>query len=79
MKFYTNVQQMYNTVMYRGYQNGKRVKKIVDYKPTYYIPTQGPSNLKTLDGRRVEKKKFDDIIAAREFLKKYQANLSLLK
>jgi len=36
MKFYTNVTKYGNDILYRGYENGKRVEEKIHYKPTLY-------------------------------------------
>ena len=73
MKFYTNVYSRGNKVYLRGYDNGKRVSKIVDYAPYMFIPAQknAMTEFRTLDGRPVEKMKFDSISDARDFVKQY--------
>lgn len=36
MKFYTNVTKYGNDILYRGYENGKRIEEKIHYKPTLY-------------------------------------------
>ena len=37
MKFYTNVSRYGNSLLYRGYENGKKVQKRIKYQPTLYV------------------------------------------
>ena len=37
MSFYTNVQLLGNTVLYRGYEDGERVETRFQFSPTLYI------------------------------------------
>jgi DNA polymerase elongation subunit (family B) len=53
--------------------DGKRVKQRIDYQPSLYLPARGASQSKfrTLDGSTLERKRFDGIKEAREFVKKF--------
>lgn len=70
--FYTNVQSHGNYILYRGVVNGKRIKERVEYKPTLYIPTSKQTQFKSLDGRFLDRKRFDSLREARDFSKKYE-------
>lgn len=70
MKFYTSVERFGNSIFYRGYQDGERVKKRVPFKPTLYI--SGKSEWKTLDGKAVAPIEFDSMRDATDFIKQYQ-------
>jgi len=72
MDFYTNVQNFGNGILYRGFMDGKRVKQRIDYTPSLYIPTKKPTQYKSLDGTLLERKKFDDINDAKDFVKRYE-------
>ena len=77
MKFYTSVQRYGNTILYRGYKNGERVKKRIPFKPTLYVPSQTPSKgtlspWKTLDGKSVAPIEFDSMRDATDFIKQYE-------
>ena len=71
MRFYTNVYQIGNSILVRGYENGKSFSDREEFKPTFYVPTKRRSKWKTLDGQRVEPVKPGTIKDCREFLDKY--------
>ena len=52
MKFYTNVFQIGNSMLVRGYDNGKHFEERVDFRPTFFVPSKRKrSKWKTLDGQ----------------------------
>lgn len=69
--FYTNVINLGNKIFYRGYSNGERIKKVVDYSPTLFTTTNQETNYKTLDGKHAMPMYFHDISEARDFVKRY--------
>ena len=71
MQFYTNVQCFGNSILYRGVMDGKRVKQRIDYSPSLYIRSK-TGQYKTLDGKTLDRKRFDDINAAREYIKGFK-------
>ena len=72
MKFYTNVFQIGNSMLVRGYDNGKHFSDREDFRPTFYVPTKKKrSKWKTLDGQLVEAVKPGTIRDCREFIDKY--------
>ena len=70
MKFYTSVERFGNSIFYRGYQDGERIKKRVPFKPTLYV--SGKSEWKTLDGKPVAPISFDSMREATDFIKQYE-------
>ena len=70
-KFYTNVQVMGNNILYRGVEDGKRVKWKIPYKPTLYVKSKKASKYKTLKGEPLEPIKFEGIYEAKDFVKRY--------
>ncbi len=77
MKFYTSVERFGNSIFYRGYQDGERIKKRVPFKPTLYVSSQTPSKgslspWKTLDGKPVAPISFDSMREATDFIKQYE-------
>ena len=68
MKFYTSVQQSGNTILVRGYDHGRQFSDRVKFNPTLFLPTEKPSEWKTLDGRRVRPVKQGTIKDARQFV-----------
>ena len=71
MSFYTNVQSIGGNILYRGIQNGKRVKTKVEYTPSLFIPSKKITNLTNLDGDYLDEKKFQSIKAARDYIKQF--------
>lgn len=71
--FYTNVFSRGDKIFLRGYKDGKRISDVISYKPYMFIPARQESitEFRTLDGRSVEKLKFDSIHDARDFNKRY--------
>jgi len=72
MDFYTSAVKYGNNILYRGVENGHRVKLKVEYSPTLYIPTKGQSNWKTLDGEFLDPVKFFSINEARDYIERYK-------
>lgn len=71
MKFYTDVSLYRNEILLRGYDNGRRVKECVAFRPYLFLPSKEQTEYRTLDGRYVDKITFDSIREARDFTKKY--------
>ena len=49
MRFYTNVFQIGNYILVRGYEDGKHFSDRTQFHPTFYVPTKKKSKWKTLD------------------------------
>lgn len=69
--FYTSVDRHGSNILFRGYNNGKAVKKKIAFKPTLYIPSQKPTQFKTLYGQYAASVDFDSIPECYDFCKKY--------
>jgi len=78
MKFYTFVQQRGDRVYVRGYENGKRVEYIDNYKPYLFLPKKD-GKYRTLDGKPVDKLMFDGINDAKDYIQRYEgvANMDI--
>ena len=72
MRFYTSVNRYGNNLLYRGYDNGARVKRKVKFKPTLYVKGKGNSKFHALDGANVDPIHFDDMREAKELMEKYE-------
>ena len=71
-KFYTNVHRLRNDILLRGYdENGYPVKERIRYKPYLFILAK-EGHYRTLDGRTADKKTFDDMREAREFIAQFK-------
>ena len=69
--FYTNVLCVGSNIFYRGVKDGRRIKLKIAYKPSLYLPTKKETPYKTLQKEFLEKKTFQSIREARDFVKKY--------
>lgn len=72
MQFYTSISRYGNSLLYRGYEDGKRVKRKVPFKPTLYVKGKGNSKFTALDGTNVDAIKLDSMREAKEFIEKYE-------
>jgi DNA polymerase elongation subunit (family B) len=70
--FYTNVVQVGNFVLYRGVENGKRIKRRIPYKPKLYTPSKTKTQFKTLFNEYLDEIQFDDINSYKEFKDQYK-------
>jgi DNA polymerase elongation subunit (family B) len=71
--FYTSVERFANSILWRGYENGRRFSRKVDYKPTLFISSKEDVNFYSLLGNKfVKPKKFDSMSIAKEFLEQYK-------
>jgi len=70
--FYTNIQCFGNNILYRGIQNGKRVKDKINYSPSLFIPSKKITNHTSLDGDYLDEKKFASVKAARDYIKQFE-------
>jgi DNA polymerase elongation subunit (family B) len=74
MRFYTNVFQIGNDILVRGYENGRHFSNREEFYPTFYVPSKSKkSGWKTLDGIDVEPVNPGTIRDCREFLDKYSS------
>ena len=71
MKFYTNVHQIGDHVLVRGYENGKRFDDRIEYHPTIFIPSNEKTKYATIDGKSLSPIKPGTIKETREFIRKY--------
>ena len=72
MEFYTNVNRYGNSLLYRGYDNGKRVARKVTFSPTLYAATQKETGYKSIDGVNLEPRLFDTMRDAKDYLATYK-------
>ena len=73
MSFYTSVARYGNQILYRGYtDSGKPVSQKFKFAPTLYVPTNKPSDWKTLHGQPVQAMNFVTMREAKDFQKQYE-------
>ena len=71
-KIYTDVAVRGNSILYRGYENGRRVQKKIPFRPTLYVPSNGKKTTHTtLFGEFVEPFQPGNISDCREFINQY--------
>jgi DNA polymerase elongation subunit (family B) len=71
-EFYTNVSQIGNHILIRGFdEKGERVQRKVLYEPYLFISTNKKTAYHDITGRPVERKNFENISEARDFVKQY--------
>ena len=71
-KFYTNVEIWGGRILYRGIENGKRVRHRVDYNPTLFVPSDKPTKYTTIYGEYVGPVKPGNIKDCRDFVRQYE-------
>ena len=71
MKFYTNVHQIGDHILVRGYEDGKRFDDRIEYHPTLFVPTRDKSEYKSIDGKYLAPIKPGTIKETRDFIRRY--------
>lgn len=66
--FYTSCEVYKGKILYRGYQNGKRIQDKLNYEPYLFFKSTKPTGFKTLSGQHVEQRFYDTISEAKNFL-----------
>jgi DNA polymerase elongation subunit (family B) len=69
--FYTNVQCFGSNILYRGIENGKRVKQRIEYSPSLFLPSKRVTNFTTLTGDYLDQKVFGTTKEARDYIKQF--------
>jgi len=70
-EFYSNVVTYGNTIYYRGFENGKRVKDNPDFSPACFIPSKRETRYRNLEGVFVEPIHPGSIKEYRDFIRQY--------
>lgn len=72
-KHYTNVLCQGNYILYRGVNNGKKVKTKVTYTPSLFVKSKkAETEYKGIHGESLDAMRFESIRAAKEFQRKYK-------
>jgi DNA polymerase elongation subunit (family B) len=71
-KYYTNVAVHSNNILFRGVNNGRRVKGKVPYSPTLFLQSNKSTEWRSLFNEPLEAMKFETIREARDFVKRYE-------
>jgi DNA polymerase elongation subunit (family B) len=69
--FYTNIQLAGDTILYRGYEDGKPISYRANFAPTLYVLSRKQEDFRTLGGKYVSPIKFQTAREARDFIKQY--------
>ena len=72
MNFYTSVNRYGNNILYRGFQDGERIQKKIQYGPTLFHLTDKETGWNNLQNQPVMPKTFDTMRDAREWAKQYE-------
>ena len=72
-RFYTSVTTRGDNILYRGYENGKRVEGRIDYRPTLFVSTNKSSKYHTLHGHSVEPIKPGLMSDCRDFILRHES------
>ncbi len=70
--FYTNVQVYGSRILYRGVENGRKVRRKIDYFPTFFVPAKEKTEWTTIHGEHVAEIKPGNIREARDFIKQHE-------
>lgn len=69
--FYTDVQIYGSRILYRGIENGRRVRRRIDYSPSLFVSSKVKTDFKTIYGEYVEKISPGNIRDCRDFVQRY--------
>jgi DNA polymerase elongation subunit (family B) len=69
---YTSVEVWGGKILYRGIENGRRVRHKVDYNPTLFVASNNPTKYTTIYGEYVAPVKPGNIRECRDFVKQYE-------
>jgi DNA polymerase elongation subunit (family B) len=71
--FYTNISVSGKFILFRGVENDKRVRRKIEFRPTFFLSSQEQSDYKTLSGDNVKPIQPGTIPECREFLERYES------
>ena len=71
-KIYTSIAVAGDNILYRGYEDCRRVNKKVAYQPTLFVNSNKSSKYKTVTGRDVESIQPGSISECRDFISQYE-------
>ena len=72
MNFYTSVSRYGNNILYRGFEDGKRIDKRIPYMPTLFVPTDKETGWNNLQNQPVQPMTFDTMRDAGDFIKRHE-------
>ena len=74
--FYTNVQVYGSRILYRGVEDGRKVKRRIDYYPTLFVPSKTQTEFASVSGDAMAEMKPGNIRDARDFVGEWFARLA---
>ena len=72
MNFYTYARHYGDKILVRGIKDGKRFQYKDDFRPTLFVPSDKPSDYKTIYGDSVSPMQFETIKEATRFFDRYK-------
>ena len=72
MNFYTNVSVYGSRILFRGVEDGRKIRQKLDYHPTLYVNSKVPTGFTTVSGDYVSEIKPGNIRDCRDFVQKYK-------
>ena len=72
--FYTNVMRYGNSILYVGYEDGRRIRESVKFEPTLFVPTRNKTKYHTLDGVAVDSVKPGSMRDCKDFIEQHTAS-----
>jgi len=67
MNFYTNISRYGNSLLYRGYENGKKISKRIKFKPTLFV-SSNKGQWKSVDGVQCAPIEFESMRDAKNWI-----------
>lgn len=71
-KFYTNVERYGNTILWRGYENGKPFSRREKYAPTLFLPSKNGGYRSLIGNRPLAPRHCDSMSEAKEFIERHK-------
>ena len=72
MSYYTSVSTYGKHILVRAVENGRRVNKKVEYKPTLFLPSQAPTKFTTIHGAYVKPTKPGNLWDCKKKIEHYE-------
>jgi DNA polymerase elongation subunit (family B) len=70
--FYTNVQVYGSRILFRGVEDGRKIKRKIDYFPTLYVPSKTHTEFSSVSGEPMAEMKPGNIRDTRDFVETYK-------
>jgi DNA polymerase elongation subunit (family B) len=72
MNFYTNVERYGNTILWRGYEDGKQFMRRHQYRPTLFLPSKDGAYKSLIGDRPLGPRVCDSMAEAKEFIERHK-------